>query len=419
LIATKETTSDEANQVAHASSRFVARQPILTANKKVFGYELLFRDGLENYFRSSDREAASQSTLDSSILMGFDVLCDGNRAFINCTRDVLLKDYVTLLPPSHTVVEVLEDVPPDELVVAACRRLKEAGYTIALDDFIADDPRESLTDLADIIKVDLRLCTPEQSATMVKRYGKRSQMLAEKVESHEEFATARKAGFSYFQGYFFHRPEVLTVSEIPTHQIRYVQLLQAASRLNLDSREIEDLVRSEPSLCYRLLRYLNSSLFGISNEIHSVSHALNMLGARETRRWVRLVATLAAGQNSSSDLVLSALVRGRFCELLGPEVPHGDSDLFLMGIMSQMDGILQIPMARILESVPLNQECKAVLLGQASQLRPIYDLMLAQESGQWQIVNELVTHLRLNESEVVVDCWQAMEWARNITGIAA
>jgi c-di-GMP-related signal transduction protein len=144
-------------------ARFVARQPILTRDEKVFGYELLFRDGVENYFRCSDTEAASRSTVYSSLLMGLDVVCDGRRAFVNCTREVLLKEYVTLLPSAQTVVEILEIVTPDDLVMAACKRLKEDGYLIALDDFALDDPREPLTDLADITKVDLRCTRPNSS----------------------------------------------------------------------------------------------------------------------------------------------------------------------------------------------------------------------------------------------------------------
>jgi c-di-GMP-related signal transduction protein len=153
-------------------ARFVARQPILTKGEKVFGYELLFRDGVESYFFPVDPEAASRSTLESTLLMGLNVLCNGRRAFVNCTRDMLLKDYITLLPSSHTVVEVLESVPPDDLVMAACQRLKESGYMIALDDFTVDDPREPLTDIADILKVDVRRTSPEERVAMVKRYGR-------------------------------------------------------------------------------------------------------------------------------------------------------------------------------------------------------------------------------------------------------
>jgi c-di-GMP-related signal transduction protein len=406
----------EAKPAPKPGARFVARQPILSADEKVFGYELLFRDGVEDYFRHSDADAASRHTLNVSLLMGLDVLCDGRRAFINCTRDVLLKDYITLLPSSQAVVEVLESVPPDDLVIAACRHLKEAGYMIALDDFTVNDPREPLTDLADIIKVDLRNTPLAQCAELIKRYGPwRCRMLAEKVETREEFVTARKAGFLYFQGYFFRRPETLTTQEIPANRLNYLRMLQVVSKPELDVREIENVIKSEASLCFRLLRYLNSAAFGFGKEIHSVRHALSILGEREVRRWVRLVATLGAGQNKSSELVLSALVRARFCELLSAKIQHGDSDLFLMGLLSLMDAILETSMDRVLESVPLDHESKAVLLGGASRLRPLYQLMLARESGEWERAAELGSQLHLNESEVAENHWQAMQWARQVS----
>jgi EAL and modified HD-GYP domain-containing signal transduction protein len=395
----------------------VARQPILTSDEKVFGYELLFRDGIDDYFRNPDPDAASRSTLSTSMLIGLDVLCDGRRAFINVTRDVLLKDYITLLPSSQTVVEILEDIPADDLVRSACQRLKEAGYLIALDDFTVDDPRESLTDLADIIKIDLRAMPPEQAAELVKRHGPwRCRMLAEKVETREEFLAAKKAGFVYFQGYFFRRPEMLSTHEIPANQLNYLRMWQAVARPELDIREVEEVIKGEASLCYRLLRYLNSAAFGFGTEIHSVRHALSLLGEREVRRWIRLVATLGAGQNKSSDLVLSALVRGRFCELLSPSVAAGDSDLFLMGLLSLMDAILEIPMTRVLENVSVDQESKSVLLGGASRLRPFYQLMLAQESGEWETARELARQLHLNESDVAEKHWEAMQWARQVSG---
>jgi EAL and modified HD-GYP domain-containing signal transduction protein len=406
----------EGNPQLKPGTQFVARQPILTADEKVFGYELLFRDGLENFFRHNDADAASRSTLNTAMLLGLDLLCDGRRAFINCTRDILVKDYITLLPSQQAVVEILESVPADDLVVGACRRLKEAGYTIALDDFSVDDPREALTDVADIIKVDLRSTSAPAAAAMVKRYGPwRCRMLAEKVETREEFVKAKKAGFLYFQGYFFRRPEVLTAHEIPGNRIAYLRMLQAVAQPELDVREIENLVKGEASLCYRLLRYLNSAAFGFSNEIHSVRHALSILGEREVRRWIRLVATLGAAQGKTSELVLSAMVRARFCELLSPKIPHGDSDLFLMGLLSLMDAILELPMSQVLDHIPIDQETKSVLSGGASRLRPFYQLMLAQESGEWETATELSSQLHLVESDVADCYWQAMQWAREVS----
>lgn len=400
------------------NTHFVARQPILTADEKVFGYELLFRDGLEDFFSgtAAAAEAASRSTLNTSILLGLDVLCDGRRAFVNCTRDILLKDYITLLPSGQTVVEVLETVPADDLVVAACRRLKEAGYMIALDDFAVNDPRENLTDLADIIKVDLRATSVADAASMMKRYGPwRCRMLAEKVETREEFIATKKSGFLYFQGHFFRRPETLTAHEIPSNRLNYLRMLTAVSQPELDLRGIENLVKGETSLCYRLLRYLNSAAFGFGAEILSVRHALSILGEREVRRWIRLVATLGAGQDRSSDLVLASLVRAHFCELLSPKIPHGDSDLFLMGMLSLMDNILEIPMRQVLDNIPIDQESKAVLLGGASRLQPFYRLMLAQESGEWKSVSELTGQLHLKESDVAEAYWQALQWARQVS----
>lgn len=397
-------------------TKFVARQPILTRDEQVFGYELLFRDGVQNYFYSSDPEAASRSTLDTSMLMGLDVLCSGQRAFINCTREVLLKDYITLLPAQQTVVEILESVEPDALVMAACQRLKEQGFMIALDDFAPNDPREKLTDFADIIKVDLKSTLPQQRAAMIKRYGPwRCRMLAEKVETRQEFLDAKAAGFVYFQGYFFKRPEIMATHEIPANRFNYLRMLQAVAKPELDSREIEDLVKIEASICYRLLRYLNSSVFSFATEIHSIRHALSLLGEREIRRWVRLVATLGAAQQKSGELVTMALVRARFCELMSPKIQHGDSDLFFMGLLSMMDVILETPMAQVLENVPVDQETKSVLLGGASRLRPLYQLMLAQESGEWGNTPELAAQLQLRESEVAQIHWEAMQWARQIS----
>lgn len=329
-----------------------------------------------------------------------------------------MKDYVTLLPSSQTVVEILENVPADDLVQAACQRLKEAGYLIALDDFVTSDPRESLIDFADIIKVDLRRITFDEAAEIARKFGPwRCRMLAEKVETREEFAACKKAGFVYFQGYFFHRPETLHSQEIPANQLNYMRMWQAVSKPELDVRELEGVIKTEASICYRLLRYLNSPIFGFGNEIHSVRHALAILGEREVRRWVRLVATLGAGQNKSSELVLGALVRARFCELLASKISRAQSDLFLMGLLSLMDAILEIPMVRVLENVPVDHEIKAVLLGGDSSLRKLYQLMLAQESGEWQASSDLVRQLGLGDEEVADKYWEAVQWAQQVTGI--
>ena len=394
---------------------YVARQPIFDRDQKVFGYELLFRDGLENAFTGSDADAASRATLDNSLLIGLDTLCDGRRAFVNCTRDTLIKGLVTLLPSQSTVVEVLESVPADPDVMAACKGLKDAGYLIALDDYVTDDPREPLTQMADIIKVDMKLTTLAQRSDLIKHFGPwRCRVLAEKVETQEEFAAARDQGFVYFQGYFFRRPEILTAHSMPGNSLNYLHMMREVSRPELDIATLERLIKGEASVCYRLLRYLNSAVFGFKSEIHSVRHALSILGEREVRRWVRLVAAVAAGQGKPSDLVLSSLVRARFGELLAPQVPSGESDLFLLGLLSLIDAMLEMPMAELLEKISLDKETKAVLLGQPSALRPVYQLILAHESGEWEAAGQVAQSLHLDAKQVAGLHWQAQQWAREV-----
>jgi c-di-GMP-related signal transduction protein len=400
--------------LALPGQRFVARQPILDGAQKVFGYELFFRNGVEDYF-NADQELASRSTLDSTLLFGLNTLCDSRHAFVNCTREVLLKDLVTLLPSNQTVVEVLETVEPEDRVVAACKRLKEAGYRIALDDFVSNDPRIPLCDLADIIKIDVQATRPEERAAMIRRHRTaKCRMLAEKVETPHEFQQAREMGFVYFQGYFFCRPELIMGREVPENRLHYIRLLEMVSRSELDLRELERTIKQETSICYRLLRYLNSPLFGFSLEIKSVRHAMAILGERELRHWIRLVVMVSAAEQKCSELVLMGLARARFCELLSKRLQSA-SDLFLMGLLSIMDAILEVPMEVLMDQLPVEREIKAALLGQRSTLRPLYQLMLAQESAEWAQSSKLARQLKLSDEEVAAQWWQALHWAQQVT----
>jgi EAL and modified HD-GYP domain-containing signal transduction protein len=380
----------------------------------VYGYELLFRNGVEDFF-NADPESAARSTLDTSLLLGINTLCANRLAFVNCTREVLFKDLITLLPPDQVVAEILETVEPEDRVVAACKRLKSAGYLIALDDFAPNDPRMPLCEFADIIKVDIRATRLEERARMMQRFGStKCKMLAEKLETPHEFQQARDMGFAYFQGYFFCRPEVVIGREVPASRLHYVRLLEMVSRREIDLRELEKLLKQEASISYRLLRYLNSPLFGFSLEIKSLRHAIAVLGEREIRRWIRLVVTVGAAEQTCSELVVMGLARARFCELLADRM-KSEADVFLMGLLSMMDAILEVSMDALLEQLPVDHETKAVLLGLESSLRPLYRLMLAQESGEWEEATALSKQLKLRDEEVASSWFQALHWAQEAT----
>ncbi len=379
----------------------------------VFGYEILFRTGIENYF-NADPELASHSAVDT-LLLGIGTFCGNHFAFVNCTLEVLFKDIITLLPPNQTVVEILETVEPDDRVIAACKRLKAAGYLIALDDFAPDDPRVALCEFADIIKIDIQATTVEQRADMIHFLrSPHCKMLAEKVETLNEYHQACDMGFSYFQGYFFCRPEIVSSHEVPASRLNYVRLLEMISRREMDLNELEKMLKQEPSISYRLLRYLNSPIFGLALEIKSLRQAIVMLGEREIRRWIRLVVAVGMAEQSCSELVLMGLIRARFCELLFRESTP-DTDLFLMGLLSLMDAILEVKMDVLLKELPVDRDIKAALLGQKGRLRPMYEMMLAQEAGDWPRSNLIARKLGLTEEAVMSAWWQAIQWAQEAT----
>lgn len=250
---------------------------------------------------------------------------------------------------------------------------------------------------------------------MMRRFGSpKCKMLAEKLETPHEFYQARDLGFVYFQGYFFCRPELVIGREVPASQMHYMRLLEMVSRREIDLLELETMLKQEASLSYRLLRYLNSPLFGFSLEIKSIRHAMAVLGEREMRRWVRLVVTVGAAEQACSELVLMGLARARFCELLSNRL-QSNSDLFFLGLLSIMDAILEVSHEVLLEQLPVDKETKAVLLGQKSSLRPLYQLMLAQESGEWAQSSKLAKELKLSDEEVSSTWFQALQWAQAAT----
>jgi EAL and modified HD-GYP domain-containing signal transduction protein len=398
----------------------IARQPILTADESVIAYELLVRDDAEETRSKTDTDEATRATIDALNLIGLGVLCDGRAAFIPCTHAMLLMGYFSLLPPAEVVIELQDKVPDDEQVRGACEALKQSGYRVALDNFAPNDRRSGLAQYADYLKIDIRQYPSDQTATLVTRYGSKSCcMLATKVENRQNFVDAKRSGFTLYQGYFFRHPERLRARQIPGNQAIYLQLLQEVAKPALDFNAIEELIKRELSLCYRLLRYLNSPLLALASPVNSVRHALTLLGERETVRWIRMATTLLMGQEKSSDLVLSCLVRARFCELLGPKIPHGKSDLFLMGMLSLMDAILELPIGVLIEELCLDPELKAQLLsrkfGSKTPLSPIYDLMIAREAGNWETVTSIGKQLNLSLVFISQSYNEAMRWAHQIT----
>jgi c-di-GMP-related signal transduction protein len=394
--------------------KFLARQPILGAAGDVFAYELLFRSGLENACRIPDLDVASRSIFDTAFLAGLQKITNGRQAFLNCSRDSLLQSVVTLLPKDQIVAEILENAEPDDELVAACWRLKEAGYVLALDDFVDKPAWEPLIDLASFIKVDFRLTPPEEQQALVSRYKSRGiQMLAEKVETQEEFGEARRMGYSLFQGYYFSRPEMMSHQDLPSSKLAYLELLQASLEPEFDIEKLASKIKREASLTYRLLRYLNSALFGMRTEIRSVQHALALLGERELRKWVSVVCVAVLGEGKPDELMTLPLIRGRFCELVAPlkKMASEANDLFLLGLLSVMDAVLDQPLEMVLSELPVRSEIRNALLSKSGVYSEVLDLTISQERGDWDKLSSVASHLKMEEERIPDLYVSAVEWA--------
>jgi c-di-GMP-related signal transduction protein len=397
--------------------KYLARQPILNRARELFAYELLFRNGLQNSCDGLDLELASTSVLDTSFLIGFEKITAGHPMFINCPRDFLLRDYISLFPPDSVVVEILENVNPDQEVIDCCRRLKQAGYKLALDDFVDSPGWAPLVALADIIKVDFRLTDRKEQHAIVSRYaGKNIRMLAEKVETQEEYASGMEMGYSLFQGYFFCRPEMLQHRDLPTSKLAYLELLRAATAPEFDIQELALKIKHEASLTFRLLRYLNSVAFGLRSEIRSVQHALSLLGERELRKWIAVVSVGVLADGKPDELMTVPLVRGRFCELLAPLAGMAEdaNDLFLMGLLSVMDAILDRPLDSILAELPVRNEIKDALQGRKGLYWQLLEITIAHEQADWKKVTALALESGMKDEQVSALYVLAVDWSTAI-----
>ena len=397
---------------------FIARQPIFDTKGRVYAYELLFRSGLHNYFDCDDADLAAASVIaNSNLLFDLDEMTGGTKAFINCTSKVLREDLMTTLPRQQAVVEVLEEVKPDDSIIAACQRLKKQGYTLALDDFVYHENFEPLLELADIIKVDFLLSDVDEQEQLAKTMIPRGiKMLAEKVETHEVYEQAKQMGYQLFQGYFFARPVIISRKDIPTNKIQFLRILKDIHAEEVDFKKLALTIQSEVSLTYKLLKLINSAAFALRHKVTSVLQALSLLGLQEIRNWVSLLSIASMADDKPAELVVSSLIRARICEQLAQPCKMGDrqSDMFLMGLFSLLDVIMSRPIDEILQEITVEEDILEALTETPGTLRSILDLVIAMEKGEWEQVSRLAIELQIEEKALSTTYLDAVKWAQDI-----
>ena len=327
------------NQLAHIA---LARQPIYNRNLEVVAYELLFRsDALrETTVHPDGDQATAQVVLNTFAEMGLDRVVGSKRAFINFTRHWLLGGFGHLFPPERVVIEVLEGITSDEPVLEAVGALSAQGYSIALDDFVYQDRFHALVELANIVKIEVNGCTQIDLEDKIQQLGsyRQIELLAEKVETHEEFETCRDLGFTYFQGYFLCKPRTIAGRRSPTNRQSLLSLLADLNVHNADFGQLASLIRQDVSLSYKLLRIANSSIRGVRREFESVKEALQHMGLDPVRRWAS-VLLLAGLDDKPQELTTISILRANMCERIAMAMGRGDTEVFfLVGLFSALCG---------------------------------------------------------------------------------
>ena len=403
---------------------FIGRQAILDQKKNVYAYEILFRSGLKNAFDPNlDGNVATQSVMVNAMLdFGMNKLVSDKRAFINFTEQNLLTRAPKLLPSETVVVEILENVQPTPEILETVRELKEAGYKIALDDFVLLPGYEPLIDMADIIKVDFRITnSPEERKKMREILPKHVRLLAEKIETEEEFQQALTYGYVLFQGYFFCKPTILQQKRLTSNALSKMRLLREINRQNVDFSAITGVISSDTNLVHKLLTYINSAGVGLANHVSNLKQATVLLGASGVRRWVTLVSLQTFSEDKPPELFTLSLMRAKFCELIAAKLkrPGLTADTgFLLGMFSLLDVLLTLPMEDVLKEVNLSDELTDALLGKDNDLRRLLDLVIAYEKGDWDTVIAYCERENLSPEFLQPTYDNVLEWYNALQSIS-
>lgn len=395
---------------------YAARQPILDKNKNLFAYELLFRDSIDNIFPDIDGDEATSKMIEASKFnMGIHEFTGNKPAFINFTLETLSKGYAGMLTNEEVVVEILETVKPGKKLLALCKDLYEKGYTLALDDYEHQGVWAHFYPYVKIIKIDVQATGVDEIKQIKQAIEKfpHIQLLAEKVETHEEYNQALELGFEYFQGFFFSKPEMVKAKNLSPSQMAMAELLYETSKPEMDLASITSVFERDVSLSYKLLRYANSAMFKRASEISTIKQALVILGSAELKRFLGLMFAANVNPDKPTELINMAMTRAKFCEQIAGKVnaPLDTSLAFLTGLLSMIDAILDESLESIMEKLPLAQEIKDPLLTRKGVMAALIKLVELIEHAEWDKTAIVMEKLQLEKDQVVEAYNEALAWS--------
>jgi EAL and modified HD-GYP domain-containing signal transduction protein len=403
----------------------VARQAIYDTEKRVFAYELLFRDGISNCYPDICQDQATSSMIAASHLsVGVENISFNKASFINFHQDTILHRFPSTLDPMNVVIEIVESVELSQEFIQACEQISNMGYKLALDDYDFSDTWNALMPFVRYIKIEselLDLNNPEIVAKIKQLQQQNKILIAEKIETHEEFERFKVAGFDYFQGYFLSKPELVKHKNIEVSASSVVELVAISSAPEFDFDKMKEVCEKDVGLTYKLMRFINNPMVNKRNRIDSLHHALRFLGAIELKKFVALLAIANLKGNKPDDLILASLVRAHFCKLLGHAMKLTDNppSSYILGLFSHMDALLDMPMLEIMRSLPFSDDVKLALCEPHTESKLALQLRIciAFERADWALIYELSEHAGLKESEVFEIYYSAVKWADDMKAI--
>lgn len=395
----------------------IARQPIFDNHRRLFAYELLFRGTKDHDFEHMDGDRATTSLLSATFLTeGIDRISGYKPCFINFTSNLLQKNIPASFPANKIVIEILENVHATPEIIKNCQQLSQQGYTIALDDFIFDQQLEPLIELANIVKIDIistPLNTLHKTLHRLSRYPK-LKLLAEKVETYEEYEKAVKLGFTYFQGFFFNKPEVLKIKELSAAKISLLHLLAETTSESTTVSRLTEIISHDVGISYKLLRYLNSAYFYRLEKVDSIQHAIAYLGKQALGRFLTLMIISEMAEKKPEELVRTSLIRARFCELLA--TTNGQDKLkdrlFLLGLFSLIDAILDSDMEYLTKELPMHEDIKFALVKQTGPLFPYLEAVRAYERREAKECVLALAKIQVPREKVYEKYLQSLEFSQ-------
>lgn len=395
---------------------YVARQPILNIKEETVGYELLFRDSEENSFPGIDPdEATSKIITQNHLTLGLEQICQNKKVFINFHQDSLLHHFPTSLSTNSTVIEILESIELSEELINACIMLKKSGYTLALDDHNFEDQWRVLYPHIGIIKVDITSFDSldlELFAEYIKSEHPHITLLAERVETENEFKFLKECGYQLFQGYHFARPEVLQQSAISPDKTKLLNLIGLMAQPEVSFEEIAKIVETDPTISFKLLRFISSSAMTTRSKITTVKNAISFLGLYEIRKFIALIAVANLSEQNCAELYNMALMRAKFCEYMELTNSHSEdsSKAYLTGMLSVIAAMLKTSPDIIVPKLPISHSMQNAILNKDGELGAYIKICEAYETGNWQALEMLSQEINLDKNDIGEAYHLALQW---------